>query len=65
MVMRLSHLYEGNSYDGITDSKIHGANMGPTWVLSAPGGPHVGPIYLVIRDPHAAMAPCQYLGLTH
>ena len=23
--------------------------MGPTWVLSAPGGPHVGPIDLVIR----------------
>ena len=26
----------------IPDSKVHGANMGPTWVLSAPGGPHVG-----------------------
>ena len=25
------------------DSKVHGANMGPTWVLSAPDGPHVGP----------------------
>ena len=24
------------------DSKVHGANMGPTWVLSAPGGSHVG-----------------------
>ena len=23
------------------DSKDHGANMGPTWVLSAPGRPHV------------------------
>ena len=22
------------------DSKVHGANMGPTWVLSAPCGPH-------------------------
>ena len=22
------------------DSKVHGANMGPTWVLSAPDGPH-------------------------
>ena len=31
------------------DSKIHGANMGPTWVLSALGGPHVGPINLDIR----------------
>ena len=24
------------------DSKVHAANMGPTWVLSAPDGPHVG-----------------------
>ena len=24
--------------------------MGPTWVLSAPGGPHVGPMNLAIRD---------------
>ena len=31
------------------DSKVHGANMGPTWVLSAPGGPYVGPINLAIR----------------
>ena len=34
----------------IPDSKVHGAQMGPTWVLSAPGGPHVGPMNLVIRD---------------
>ena len=31
-------------------SKVHGANMGPTWVLSAPDGPHVGPMNLAIRD---------------
>ena len=31
-------------------SNVHGANMGPTWVLSAPDWPHVGPIYLAIRD---------------
>ena len=30
------------------DSKVHGANMGPTWVLSAPDGPHVGPMKLAI-----------------
>ena len=30
------------------DSKVHGANMGPTWVLSAPDGPHVGPMNLAI-----------------
>ena len=32
-----------------TDSKVQGANMGPTWVLSAPDGPHVGPMNLAIR----------------
>ena len=25
------------------DSKVPGTNMGPSWVLSAPGGPHFGP----------------------
>ena len=34
----------------ILDNKNHGANMGPIWVLSAPGGPHVGPMNLAIRD---------------
>ena len=32
----------------ISDSKVHGANMGPTWALSAPGGPHVGPMNVAI-----------------
>ena len=32
------------------DSKVHGANMGLTWVLSAPDGPHVCPTNLAIRD---------------
>ena len=31
------------------DIKVLGANMGPTWVLSAPGGPHVGPMNLTVR----------------
>ena len=37
---------EGNT---CPNSKVHGANMGPTWVLSSPGGPHCwphGPYYL-------------------
>ena len=34
----------------IPDSKVHGANMGPNWVLSAPDGPHIGPMNLAIRD---------------
>ena len=30
------------------DSNVHGANMGPTWVLSSPGGPRVGPMNIAI-----------------
>ena len=33
----------------IPDSKVYGANMGSTWLLSAPDGPHVGPINLAVR----------------
>ena len=36
--------------DGVfPDSKVHGANMGLTWVLSALDGPHVGPMNLAMR----------------
>ena len=35
--------------DTFPDSKFHGGNMVPTWVLSAPNGPHVGPMDLAIR----------------
>ena len=31
------------------DSKVLGANMGPTWVMSAPDGPRVDPVNLAIR----------------
>ena len=34
----------------LPDSNVHGANMGPTWVLSASDGPHVGPMNLAIRE---------------
>ena len=33
----------------IPESKVQVVNMRPTWVLSAPGGPRVGPINLAIR----------------
>ena len=33
------------------DSKVHGANMGLIWVPSAPDGPHVCPMNLVISTP--------------
>ena len=29
---------------------VHGANIGPTWVLTAPDGPHVGIMNLAIRE---------------
>ena len=33
----------------VPDNKVHVANMGSTWVLSVPDGPHVGPMNLAIR----------------
>ena len=40
------------------DSKIHGANMEPPWVLSAPDGPHVGPMNLAILDLKLGVVAC-------
>ena len=37
-------------FDMIPGSKVHGANMGSTWVLSGPDGPHVGLMNLAIWD---------------
>ena len=43
--------YHKNSFRKLVPySKVHGVNMGPTWVLSAPDGPRVGPMNLAIRD---------------
>ena len=44
------HAYNFVITESIPDSKVHGANMGPTWVLLSPGGPHVGPMNLAIWD---------------
>ena len=33
----------------LPDSKVHGANIGPSCVLSAPVGPHVYPVHVFIR----------------
>ena len=33
-----------------SDSKVHGANMGPIWGRQDPGGPHVGPMNFTIWD---------------
>ena len=47
----MSQITEIIPYGGLEypDSKVHGANMGPTWVLSAPDGPHVGSTTIAIR----------------
>ena len=34
----------------IPDSKVHGADMGPTWGRQDPGGTHVGPMNCAIWD---------------
>ena len=34
----------------IPDSKVHGANMGPTWGRQDPGGPHIVPMNFAIWD---------------
>ena len=47
---RLNAKFVKRPRDDTPDSKVHGANMGPTWVLSAPNRPHVGPMNLAIRD---------------
>ena len=41
--------YELPVITNVPDSKVQGANMGPTWVLLAPDGPRVGPTNLAIR----------------
>ena len=46
----ICHFRDRSWNNGIPDSKIHGANMGPTWVLSAPDGPHIGPMKFSIWD---------------
>ena len=44
-----THVISPNPHsDMVPDSKVHVANMGPTCVLSAPDGPRVGPMNVVI-----------------
>ena len=49
MILLLLKISTGAGHDNISGSKVHGTNMGPTWVLSAPDGPHVGPMNLAIK----------------
>ena len=49
-IKNLCDIYMATVSIGIPDSKVHGANMGPTWGQQDPGGPHVGHVNLVIWD---------------
>ena len=49
MKLASGHLLQTWRVHTVPDSKVHGANMGPAWVLSAPDGPHVGPTSLALR----------------
>ena len=42
------------------DSKVHGANMGPTWDRQDPSGPHVGSMNFVIWDRSLSVACLQH-----
>ena len=42
-----------NNPRDVPDSKVHGANICPTWVLSSPDGPHVGPMTPAIMNSYA------------
>ena len=53
-IYRESMVFHEDQINTIPDSKVYGANMGPTWVLSAPDGPHVGPMNLAIRDGYSS-----------
>ena len=50
-LLNLSNIVVESPTDGhyFPDSKVHRANIGPTWVLSAPDRPHVGPMNLALR----------------
>ena len=46
----MKNMENSYTFQSIPESKVHGANMGPTWALSVPDGPHVGPMNLAVRD---------------
>ena len=63
IILASSHMaslfFHPQASNHIPDSKVHGANVGPTWGRQDPGGPHVGPMNFAIWDvlsmlPHVA-----------
>ena len=41
------HIEESTNGQPIPDSKVYGANVGPTWGGQDPGGPHVGATWVI------------------
>ena len=39
------------------DNRVYVANMVPTWGRQDPGGPHVGPVNLIIWEPKFNLTP--------
>ena len=46
---RFTVMADNDFQNAYPESKVDGSNMGPTWVLSAPSGPHVDLMKLTIR----------------
>ena len=49
-LLRYQWSYPEGTLHGLPDSKVHGANMGPTWGRQDPGGHHVGPMNFAIWE---------------
>ena len=49
-----------NKQDVVPNSKVHGANMEPTWGRQGPGGSHVGPMNLAIWGFYMRNEGCGY-----
>ena len=47
------------------DSKVHGANMGPSWGRQDLGGPHVGPMNFAIMDTNSVIRCCAIRSCQH
>ena len=58
-------LYNIIGSDSMPDSKVHGANMGPTWILSATDGPLVCSTNLAIRHIGEITMPCRLRCVQH
>ena len=48
--MKGSRSHGFQTFKNNLESKVHGANMGPTWGRQDPGGPHVGPMNFAIWE---------------